>query len=170
MNIFVLDLDPTLAARMQCDKHVVKMPLESAQMLSTAHQVFDDSSQPQAATLPFYKMAFKNHPCSIWARQNTANYLWLYEHFKALCAEYKFRYFKDHMSWLKLGDALALPPARVPVDVDVTPFAQAMPEQYKHDDAVVAYRQYYVGEKSKFLRYRNRRRPAWLEDMLDAAA
>ena len=168
MNIFILDRDPAIAARMQCDKHVVKMPLESAQMLCTAHQVH--GSKYHDSSSPFYRLAFKNHPCSIWVRENSANYLWLYAHFKALCAEYKFRYFRDHMSWLKLCDALATPPAGVPDDDVLTPFAQAMPDEYKNPDAVLAYRQYYVGEKYRFLNYRNRRRPVWLEDMLDAAA
>ena len=169
MNIFILDRDPAIAARMQCDKHVVKMPLESAQMLSTAHHVCGSPSLDSSA-LPFYKLAFKNHPCSIWVRESRANYMWLYNHFKALCAEYKFRYFRDHMSWLKLSDALASPPTGVPADDVLTPFAQAMPDEYKNPDAVLAYRQYYVGEKYRLLNYRNRRRPLWIEEAIDVNA
>lgn len=168
MNIFILDLDPTLAAQMQCDKHVVKMPLECAQMLSTAHHVCGSPCH-DSSSLPFYKLAFKNHPCSIWVRQSAANYHWLYDHFEALCAEYSYRYYKLHMSWFKLSAALKSPPSRIP-DCDMTPFAQAMPDEYKHDDPVVAYRRFYIADKRDFLDYRKRQRPAWLEDAIDAAA
>ena len=169
MNIFVLDLDPAVAARMQCDKHVVKMVLESAQMLSAAHRVLDGTDTHDSSPFPFLKITHNNHPCTVWVRQSAANYQWLYDHFKALSDEYTYRYYKLHKSWWKLGVALSNLPANIPSG-GLTPFAQAMPDEYKHDDPVVAYRQYYVGEKSKFLRYRNRRRPAWLEDMLDEAA
>ena len=70
MNIFYLDKNPDLSAQLHCDKHVVKMILEYAQMLSTAHRVLDNSQD-------VYKIAHKNHPCTIWVRENKSNYKWL---------------------------------------------------------------------------------------------
>lgn len=166
MNIFVLDLDPTLAAQMQCDKHVVKMPLECAQMLSTAHRELDTFPSSIAHDSSIYRSTHKHHPCNRWLRQSAANYHWLYDHFEALCAEYSYRYYKLHMSWFKLSAALKSPPSRIP-DCEMTPFAQAMPDEYKHDDPVVAYRRFYIADKRDFLDYRKRQRPAWLEDAID---
>ena len=73
MNIFYLDSDPYVAAKMHCDKHVVKMILESAQMLSTAHRVLDGDEYADERGL--YKMAHKNHPSTIWVRTSTDNYM-----------------------------------------------------------------------------------------------
>lgn len=155
MNIFVLDTCPTVAAQMQCDKHVVKMPLECAQMLSTVHRAFGSDE------VALYKATHKHHPCTLWAAQSTANYYWLYDHFKALNDEYFHRYYKTHLSWSKLRDVVAYPPALMRDD-EPTPFAQAMPDEYKHDDAVTAYRAYYINEKAKILTYSRRDKPSWL--------
>ena len=84
MNIFVTDPCPVKSAQEQCDKHVVKMVLESAQMLSTAWRVFDNEAAENAE---MYKQAHLNHPCSIWVREAQENYIWLYKHFDALCTE-----------------------------------------------------------------------------------
>jgi len=82
MNIFYLDKDPVTAAILQYNKHVVKMILESAQMLCTAHhELLDEPDVP-------YKPAHVNHPSTIWCRQNTRHYFWLYEHMLALGHEY----------------------------------------------------------------------------------
>lgn len=96
MNIFVLDRDPVIAARMQCDKHVVKMVLESTQMLCTA---YDDAP---------YKHTHKNHPCSVWSRDNLFNHMWLLVHAYALADEYSRRYNKTHkceevLDWVEEG-------------------------------------------------------------------
>ena len=96
MNIFYLDRDPVVAAKMHCDKHVVKMILESAQMLSTAHRVLDGDEYADERGL--YKMAHKNHPSTIWVRTSTDNYMWLNRLFGALCKEYTYRYNKQHSS------------------------------------------------------------------------
>ena len=80
MNIFYLDRDPHEAARLQCDKHVVKMILETAQLLSTAHNELDGG---QIA----YKTTHKNHPSAVWARKSLDNYLWLYRHLEGLGSE-----------------------------------------------------------------------------------
>ena len=153
MNIFVLHKDPYQAAYQMCDKHVVKMILESAQMLCA---VYDNGTAP-------YKRAFYNHPCTIWARESQENYEWLLDHAYAMCQEYTRRYGKVHKSihaieWCgKNYHKLSLP------RTGLTPFAQAMPEQYKNDDAVVAYRDFYKSEKRKFLNYRKRTAPSWLD-------
>ena len=88
MNIFVLDYNPTRAAKMQCDKHVVKMALETAQLLCTA---FPGGTAP-------YKLTHFNHPCAIWCRESLKNYNWLIDHGIALCDEYQHRYGKTHKS------------------------------------------------------------------------
>jgi len=155
MNIFVLDYCPTVAAQMQCDKHVVKMPLECAQMLSTVHRAYGSDD------VVLYKSTHKHHPCTLWAAQTRANYYWLYDHFKALSDEYTHRYFKTHLSWSKLCDVVAHPPAQMRND-GLTQFAQAMPDEYKRDDAVSAYRAYYINEKAKILTYTRRDKPNWL--------
>ena len=95
MNIFYLDKCPNKAAKVQYNKHVVKMILESAQMLCAAHHVLGNPDD-----VP-YKLAHKNHPSTIWVRENSLHYEWLYEHFVALSREYNKRYGKTHMSFDK---------------------------------------------------------------------
>ena len=94
MNIFYLDRDPQIAAQMMCDKHVVKMILESAQMLSTAHRVLDGDEYADKNGL--YKKAHVNHPSSEWVRCSYQQYKWLYDHMVALMEEYTYRYGKHH--------------------------------------------------------------------------
>lgn len=156
MNLFVLDKTPELAARLHCDKHVVKMILETAQMLSTAHHELDGVGVPMG----LYKATHRNHPCSIWVRTTRSNYLWAYRLFKALCAEYTHRYGKVHLCWMKLGFTLQDPPTNLS-DGPLTPHAQAMPDIYRHTDPVVAYRRYYLGEKSSILNWTRRSVPDW---------
>ena len=149
MNIFVLDENPAIAATYACDKHVVKMILESAQMLCSVH--------PEG-TAP-YKRGFYNHPCTRWVRESSDNYEWLIQHAYALCDEYSVRYGKIHKSeevieWCDTNRP-ELP------EIGMTPFAQAMPEEYKNDDAVEAYRAYYLGEKTAFAEWKNDNVPFW---------
>jgi hypothetical protein len=144
MNIFVLDHDPMVAAEMHCDKHVVKMILETAQMLSTAHHIHNSDMAPFV-----YKKAHINHPCTIWIRESTMNYDWAWKLFQGLNLQFLMRRNKEHESWKKLSHILGTTPEGMPCK-GLTPFAQAMPEQYKCDDAVKAYRAYYKGEKAKF--------------------
>jgi hypothetical protein len=93
MNIFVVDTDPQVAARSLCDKHVIKMILESSQLLCTAfHELGVDFISPAY----FLKATHRNHPCAIWTRETAGNYLWLARHNLALCGEYTFRYGKIH--------------------------------------------------------------------------
>ena len=169
MNIFHLDNNPILAARMMLDKHVVKMTVEYAQLMSTAHRVLDGelyvdktannrrikrwrlSHQPMEEML--YKASHINHPSNIWVRESKSNYLWLYEHFKECCKEYTRRYGKQHMTDIKLSDVLKSAPISIP-DVGLTEFAQAMPDYCKSKDPVQAYRNYYINEKKHFAKWK----------------
>jgi hypothetical protein len=104
MNIFYFDDSPIECAIAQPDKMLVKMPLETAQMLCTAHREIDGDKYADEVGL--YKRAYWNHPCTVWARESKLNYLWLYVHFLALGSEYKFRYGREHASIIKLKEPL----------------------------------------------------------------
>ena len=158
MNIFYVNTDPVLAAQDLPDKLVVKMPLESAQMLSTAQRFYYDADYCDACDI--YKTAYLNHPCTIWARESAANYNWLYRHFVALCEEYTHRYGKIHASDTKLRRVLSRVPLSMP-SLGLTTIAQAMPDQYKDSDPVVAYRNYLINEKHYAEWNKNRAKPNW---------
>jgi hypothetical protein len=139
MNIFVLDLDPRVCAKYHCDKHVVKMIIETAQMLYSVHWVL--GSNPSFG----YKLAHKNHPCSIWARTSLDNYIWLCKLGKFLCDEYSVRYCQihktsEHIDWLTNN----LP--NLPSN-GITKWALAMPDIYKTEDVVESYRNFYIQSK-----------------------
>ena len=174
MNIFYLDKDPIKSARYHHDKHVVKMILESAQLLSTAHRMLDgefwiDNSsgrKVQRWNLPtkevLYKATHMNHPSNKWARESKSNYEWLYQLFNALCIEYTHRYNKVHLTQLKLDHILKNPPKNIQ-NIGLTKMPQAMPEQYRCEDSVEAYRNYYRNEKMSQSKYTNREIPEWLK-------
>lgn len=137
MNIFVLNSDPEQAARDQCNKHVVKMVLETAQLLCTA--VIETGG-----TAP-YRATHKNHPCAVWARKSKANFNWLKQHGLALGEEYTRRYGKTHKSVAVIED---LDDDTIP-DGQLTSFALAMPDEFKvAGDPVASYRNYYRGDKA----------------------
>jgi hypothetical protein len=160
VNIFVLHEDPVEAAKMHCDKHVVKMVLEMGQMLSTVHRKYG-SDDPI-----LYKPTHQRHPCTLWIGESVGNYDWAQQHFSALAFEYEFRYGRRHKTYEKLWLPFLETPADMP-NIGLTPFAQAMPDQYKDADAVTAYRNYYLGEKHRFLNYTKRGKPTWqMEDYL----
>jgi hypothetical protein len=174
MNIFVLDPDAATSARMMCDKHVVKMILESCQLLSTAHHVLDGEPVMTKGKKKEYKTfsngnmsicrcTMINHPCTIWARETRDNYLWLWKHAHALCKEYTRRYSKVHVMEKMLVDELYDPPANI-IKSKLTPFAQAMPDEYKDNDAVIAYRKYYLGEKTRFAKWKFTEEPKWFTE------
>ena len=139
MNIFYLDKDPITAAVVQYNKHVVKMILESAQMLCAAHHILGNSDD-----VP-YKLAHKNHPCTIWTRENSLHYDWLYEHMMALGNEYEDRYGRVHMSIDKCKH-LSIHPENIPHEPFEQP-PQCMPDEYKDECSIQAYWNYYIGEK-----------------------
>ena len=166
MNIFYLDPRPDTAAEMHCDKHVVKMILEYAQLLSTAHRVLDgDDVHPD-----LYKIAHKNHPSTIWTRSSKQHYDWLFRLFRMLSAEYSIRYglisdtndtFKVHKSWDKLGKILETAPKNIEDNGWKDP-PQCMPDSCKDDDVVTAYRNYYIQEKKSFAKWNYTREPEWM--------
>ena len=158
MNIFYFSDCPIESAQAQPDKMLVKMPLETAQMLSTAHRVLDGDEYADANGL--YKTAYKNHPCTIWARESSSNYFWLYLHFVALGNEYTYRYDKTHASITKLQEPLAKVPSSI-VQGEMTSLAQAMPEQYKDSDSIKAYRDYCINEKHYAKWEKRRDKPTW---------
>ena len=141
MNIFYLNRDPIKAAQVQYNKHVVKMILESAQMLCTAHHHYDNGHN-----VP-YKKAHYNHPSTIWCRQNASQYMWLYDHMIALGKEYTKRYKKTHLTITKCKEPLRHLPLGIP-DSTFTEPPQCMPDQYKViGDSLSAYWNYYEQEK-----------------------
>ena len=171
MNIFVTDPDPVISAQTLCDKHVVKMVLESAQMLSTAWREPNDLrssefSSRYADEHELYKTAHPNHPCSIWVRQARENYKWLYRHFVALCDEYTHRYGKSHAS-ARLKGPLMWRPFRSSALLDAIEepygFVLAMPDEYKSDDVFDSYRNYLINEKQHFAKWEKdpSRKPTW---------
>ena len=143
MNIFYLDKCPVKAAQVQYNKHVVKMILESAQMLCTAHHCYGDKDQVK--NVP-YKQAHLNHPSTVWTRRSKSTYMWLYNHMMALGDEYTKRYGKTHLSITKCKDFLAIPPRHIQGDDWCQP-PQAMPDEYKDKCSIKAYWNYYIGEK-----------------------
>jgi len=156
MNIFRLADSPEESATLQCDKHVVKMPLETAQLLCSAH--------PEGVAP--YKRTHYNHPSAVWVRESIDNYFWAIDHGLELCDEYHRRYGaakgKQHASravieWAatNLPDLPAIGP---------TPMPQCMPEEYQvAGDPVAAYRKYYRGDKSSIAAWKHTDRPAFME-------
>ena len=142
MNIFYLHSDPKVAASYFYDKHKVKMILECAQMLCTAHIALGNDGVP-------YKKSHLNHPSSVWARANNENYHWLYNHMLALGEEYTNRYKRTHLTITKCKDILAVAPLNIPTGSFNEP-PQCMPDEYKVDnDSVSAYWNYYEQDKYK---------------------
>jgi len=183
MNIFVLDKDPIKAAQSQCDKHVVKMIVESAQMLSTAHRMLDgklvmkpsksgkrmvkyydlyEGADDLEAELIYYKAVHHNHPCTVWTRESEENYRWLWEHMHALCNEYTYRYGKIHKSENVMWP-LKSPPRNIQ-SKGLTPFRLAMKHQPQCmvSDPVESYRMYYHTKKEYMpMVWTKREVPSW---------
>lgn len=146
MNIFYLDTNPAKAALYHNDVHCVKMILEAAQMLCTTH-IFYNNEDPL-----LYRSTHVNHPCNIWLRESANNYRWLYELFVELQKQYGSRYNKVHHSYKTLRDSLLAPPPELP-EIPMTPIRLAMPEEYKVEDAVQSYRNYYIGAKASISKW-----------------
>lgn len=144
MNIFILSSDPVEAAQMQCDKHVVKMVLETAQILSTV------VGGP-------YKPTHIHHPCVIWAGETSANLNWLCEHGMSLCEEYTFRYGRRHKSQDVIEQIAIQSYNPEESSIGMTAFVQCMPEELRGPDPVEAYRRYY---HTKTFAQWNKGRPA----------
>lgn len=164
MNLFIVDSDPRKAARALCDKHVVKMVLETCQLLCTAHRVCNN--RPVARII--YRVTHLMHPCSRWVRATAGNYLWAYVHFEELLREYQFRYGRVH----KCHDLLAVlanVPDQIPA-VKRTGFCVCVPETFRQTtDPVNAYRTYYANEKHRIARWTRRAPPSWWPGSREAA-
>lgn len=147
MNVFLLDSDIQKAVRYMCDRHIVKMPVESAQMLCTAHQYYG-SYHPS-----FYGISHLHHPWTIWTRRTNSNYQWHFQLFMLMCQEYRRRFHRVHeVDWL-LTDALSQPPELIALG-DLTEFPLTMPVEYRQSDPVQSYRDFYIGHKLYFARWR----------------
>lgn len=194
MNVFALHNDPGIAAEYMCDKHIPKMALETNQLLCTAHWIgWSKMLNPPAGLrgkvlkewlkehiphpdlIPPYGMTHMNHPSAVWARQCWGNYNWLVRHGMGLCREYTRRYGKVTKSEEVTRWAGRFPP---PVfdsnDTDsplaMTPFATAMPDQFKvPGDPVQSYRNYYNGSKSRFAKWKYTSPPPWWNPVTQAS-
>jgi len=177
MNIFYLHHEPRICAQQHVDKHCVKMILEYAQLLSTAHRVLDGVlSVGTSATgrkktsyvlsgdsdAILYSATHINHPSAVWVRQSRANYFWLFSLWVELMAEYTHRYGKIHAS-ARLYDSLYSAPQNIPNSGKFTEPTPAMPDEYKvAGDSVQSYKNYYIGDKKRMFSWKNRETPSWV--------
>ncbi len=179
MNIFAVDRDPIRAATMLPDRHVTKMILESAQMLALVYSdhYWDIGIINKVDGTPFKtaKGAFKKHPCTIWAADQTQNCAWLIQHACGLCHEFKHRYGKLHGLTKSLFEAKKLfhrEVGRVITEFSmVDRFARAMPDEFKLDttiDDIEAYRRYVTSKPWVFENYLRlpERRPDWVQPVI----
>lgn len=182
INLFVLDKDPVKAAQLQCDKHIVKMVVESAQMLSTAHRILDGVEEMRPSKSGkrmvkywrhrnsnlenvLYRVAHQNHPCTIWTMRSNNNYNWHYVHFVALCDEYKYRYGKTHLTDTKLREVLSTPPTNIDVGyLTQQPLAMKSNPECMFEDVVKSYRAYYQTKQDRFkMVWTKREIPEWFK-------
>lgn len=179
MNIFVLDIDPELCARYHCDRHLVKMIVEHCQILGSIAYTNRGINRKKDITPEFiskhfqgfprknadgfphpYGIGYKNHPCTQWARSSVKNYKWLCELTLEMCKEYTRRYGRKHLCEDICQWYYSNMPDTIPM-LPMTPFAQAMPDDCKNPDAVVAYRNYYKKHKARFAKWAHSETPSW---------
>jgi len=174
MNIFYLSKDPIECAQRHCDKHVVKMIIEYAQLMSTAHRVLDGEMyigktannrkikrwQHYDAVMEetLYKASHINHPSTIWTRDSLNNYNWLYKMWVSLGEEYTYRYGKQHATISKLKEVLQYPPDNIGSTSFKQP-TQAMPDDCKHESSLIAYTNYYKLHKTHIAKWTKRKMP-----------
>ena len=179
MNIFYIDKDPAQAAQWMVDKHVVKMILESAQLLSTAHRLLDGREVEgksktgrkarrwvldDARENVLYAATHINHPSAVWCRASVENYNWLVDHMFALMQEYTYRYGKEHKCYGELSYMLQSPPKNLK-EWEWTEPPSAMAEEYIiSEDSLTNYRQYYKIGKAGMHNWKNRQPPEWIFD------
>jgi hypothetical protein len=182
MNIFYLDNNPRLCAQYHCNKHVVKMILESCQLLSTAHRVLDGNliigksgTGRNVKRWPLndlregilYNATHINHPSAIWCRENIYNYRWLHDLLCELLIEYTHRYGKNHKCETITKYLAYAPYALNDIDKEFTEPPPAMPEECKiSGNSVLSYRKYYIDHKASFAKWTNRKVPVWFSDGL----
>jgi len=160
MNIFVLDQDPAVCAKMHCDQHVRKMILEYTAMLSYPYQ-------PKENCPIFGPIRYMNYPISQWVRKTVGNYAWLAELLEELCDEFKYRWEKKHayeergyVEFFRNNKPNCLS------NIEMTEFLQIMNEECKDDNPIVAYRNYYIEYKVKFAKWTKRPEPLWYTEGL----
>ena len=171
MNIFVTDPDPIKSAQVLPDKHIVKMPLETCQMLSIVGSKkwghgFGDLPKLDGTPYKTEKGAFRNHPCTVWAQQNWS---WLIRHGLALCDEYTHRYGKIHSCESTILHAEKIFPFQYIRSVREysDEFVFAGPDEFKYDtsiDIFTAYKRYIASKPwvhDNYLR-KPERRPEWV--------
>ena len=151
MNIFILDDDIRKSVIYHPDKHIVKMPLEGAQLLCNAF--YNTGYIPDGV----YKQSHKNHPINAWVSHSLHNWVWLAEYVLLLGEEYVFRYGREHKS-VRLIKKLPIP--NLP-PIGMTPFVKCVPEEFKNFDVVEAYRQYFIKYKQPLKKYTKRDIPDW---------
>jgi hypothetical protein len=160
MNLFILSINPVECAQQMMDKHVIKIILEAVQMLCTAKRILDPEDP---LNIQLYKIAHINHPVTIWVRSSEANYRWTLDLIDAMHEEWRFRYGhqKTHKSY-EIAKMLREHPPTFS-RIEMTPFAKAMPEEYKQiEDPIEAYRQYYCSaEKQRIASWKKREIPKW---------
>jgi len=177
MNIFYLHEDPIQNAKWHIDKHIVKMPIEYAQLMSTAHRLLDGEMYLGKTAIGhkikrwrlnderesvLYKASHINHPSAIWVRESIENYYQMYKLYMATLAEYTNRYGKIHGS-TKPSILLTRAPKNIP-KIKGTQLPQCMPEMCKvKDNPILAYRNYYIVEKNSFASWKNREIPEWYQ-------
>ena len=170
MNIFVTDPSPYVSAQVLPDKHIVKMPLETCQMLSIVCSEkwghgYGELHRLDGQAYKTEKGAFRNHPCTAWANESLTNTWWLLTHGLALCAEYTHRYGKTHSCQQTIEEASNIIPLRKPK----TPssFTFAGPDEFKFDtsiDIFTAYKRYIASKpwvSTNYLRDPSRK-PNWI--------
>ena len=177
MNIFYLHDDPRVCAEQQVDKHVVKMILEYAQLLSTAHRVLDGELyiaktktgrkakryrlKDDSLERQLYKATHINHKSAVWCRETDSNYKWLYDLWISTMDEYTYRYGRRHESE-KLRVALSKLPKNI-MRGPFTPPPPAMPDEYKVEgDSLESYHNYYRGDKKRMHSWKKRKAPDWI--------
>jgi len=163
MNIFVLDENPVKSAQAMDCVRVPKMVTESAQMMASALRRWGatDEQMPLTKSGSPYKGGYHHHPCTIFAGDTRANFKWLAHHAEALLDEYHHRFGKVHACHNPIYQMSSM--SKMIPEGELTPFAQAMPDEYKDDDAVKAYRAYYHSKmySAGGVHYRHTSPPDW---------
>jgi hypothetical protein len=162
MNIFAIDLKPSVCASCHTDRHIIKMPLETAQMLSFVYYHADYWNKPIPNLLMGYSKAHDKHPCSLWIRESKENFIWTCELGIQLVQEYRFRY--DSVKHQRCLDIFNWCLDNIPdlKSIGLTPFALAMPDTYKSINDVESYRSYYRFGKTDLHKWTKREKPVWI--------
>jgi hypothetical protein len=179
MNVFYLDREPKACAEYHCDKHVVKMIIEYAQLMSTAHRILDGKEyidvtangrkikrwrmEDSTYESGLMKASHINHPSAVWTRKSKSNYMWLNRMWNYLLLEYTHRYGKRH-ACSKYMNVLYAWPENIPEGAFTEP-PPAMPDYCKvTGNSIASYHKYYINEKVRFARWTKRKVPAWFKE------